>query len=292
MNDLIQKLHEKQYEILEELKRVCDANGLVYFLTCGTLLGAVRHKGFIPWDDDIDVLMPIQDCQKLESLFVKGGCFRDRFFLQTPGTDPGCKMPFFRLRMHGTTFILKGHVHKDIHHGISIDIYPLYNVPDSRFMRKIQAFHAAAYALLELGVPPKNQGAATKIVANVLLLLFRGRLRTWYKNRCHRLMARYEGIKTACKSYWGGNLAIWRQTYPAGVFDHPVPLQFEQDFFSVPCGYDDFLKRKYGDYMKLPPPEKRGVKLEDSVAKIDLEKSYLEYKGVVYCVAGKQGKTA
>jgi len=291
MNNLLSQLHGKQYEILEELKRVCDAHGLVYFLTCGTLLGAVRHKGFIPWDDDIDVLMPILDCQKLESLFSRGA-FRERFFLQTPTTDPGCKMPFFRLRMNGTTFVLKGHVHKDIHHGISIDIYPLYNVPDSRFMRKVQAFHAAAYALLELGVPPKNQGSASKTIANTLLFLLRGRLRTWYKNRCHRLMACYEGAKTARKAYWGGNLAIWSQTYPSGIFDHPVPLQFEKGFFSVPCGYDEFLKRKYGDYMALPPPEKRGVKLEDSVAKIDLEKSYLEYKGTVYCVDAEQGEKA
>lgn len=100
-------------------------------------------------------------------------------------------------------------------------------------------------------------------------------------------MARYEGKKTKYKAHFYGNLNRCRIIYPAEVFEKTIPMQFETDTFSVPVGYDYFLKKFYGDYMKMPPVEKRGVKL-DKLAKIDTEHSYLDYKGTYYCVKDAQ----
>lgn len=281
MYEEIQSLHEKQYEILLELKKVCDAHDLVYYLAFGTLLGAIRHKGFIPWDDDIDTGMPYKDYKRLEQLF-KDGAFGNGFFLQTANTDPNSGSTYYKLRKDGTTFIVKPQSHRDMHHGINIDIYPLYNVADNKIMREIQALHAVMYMLLEVGEVPQNNGKLMKAAGAVVLFLFRGKLREKYKNFCLRYMAKYEGKKTKYKAHFYGNLNRCRRIYPSEVFDHVVPMKFEGDEFSVPCGYDYFLKKFYGDYMQMPPVEKRGVKL-DKLAKIDTEKSYLEYKGIFYC---------
>lgn len=96
MYEEIQPLHERQYEILEEFKRVCDENNLTYYLAFGTLLGAVRHQGFIPWDDDIDTGIPYSDYNRLESLY-KEGKFKEGFFLQTAATDPNSGTTYYKL---------------------------------------------------------------------------------------------------------------------------------------------------------------------------------------------------
>ncbi len=282
MYEEIQPLHEKQYEILEELKRVCDENGLTYYLAFGTLLGAIRHKGFIPWDDDIDTGMPLADYKKLEELFTTGK-FKPGFFLQTANTDPASGTTYYKLRSDGTTFIVKPQAHRNMHHGINIDIYPLYNVADNKLMREIQILHAVMYMLLEVGEVPQNNGKFMKIVGAIVLLLLRGKLREKYKRFCLKYMAKYDKKNTKYKAYFYGNLNRCHRLYPANVFEKTIPMQFEHDTFSVPIGYDYFLKKFYGDYMKMPTVENRGIKL-DKLAKIDTKHSYLEYKGIYYCV--------
>lgn len=281
MYEEIQPLHEKQFEILQELKRVCDEHHLTYYLAFGTLLGAVRHHGFIPWDDDIDTGMPWNDYKKLEALF-KEGTFHEKFFLQTSNTDPDSGATYYKLRMNETTFIVEPQSHRDMHHGINIDIYPLYNVANNKLLREIQAFHAVMYMLLEVGEVPQNNGTFMKLAGSVILFLFKGNLRQIYKHFCLKYMAKYEHRKTKYKAHFYGNLNRCRRIYPAEVFDHTIPMEFEGEKFAVPCGYNYFLKKFYGNYMQMPPAKKRGVKL-DKLAKIDTEKSYLEYKGVFYC---------
>ena len=100
-------------------------------------------------------------------------------------------------------------------------------------------------------------------------------------------MAKYEGKKTKYKAHFYGNLNRCRRIYPAEIFEKTIPMIFEYDTFSVPVGYDYFLSKFYGDYMKMPPVEKRGVKL-DKLVKIDTDNSYLDYKGVYYCVKDAQ----
>lgn len=282
MFEEIKPLHEKQYEILEELKRVCDKHGLMYYLAFGTCLGAVRHHGFIPWDDDIDTGMPYADYKKLEELFLQGE-FKEGFFLQTANTDPASGATYYKLRKDATTFIVNSQAHRDMHHGINIDIYPLYNVADNRIMREIQALHAVMYMLLEIGEVPQNNGEIMKAGGAIILLLFRGKIREKYKNFCLKYMAKYEGKKTKYKAHFYGNLNRSRRIYPAEVFESVIPMQFEADMFSIPVGYDYYMTKFYGDYMKLPPENKRGVKL-DKLTKIDIEHPYQDYKGIYYCI--------
>lgn len=127
MNDL----QKCELEILKEFDRVCKMNNLNYSLGSGTMLGAVRHKGFIPWDDDIDVLMPANDYKKFCKIAPKA--FSEKFFLQTSYTD-SWYASFSKVRMNGTTAIEKGFENCRFHQGVWIDIFPIVGVPTRIFV--------------------------------------------------------------------------------------------------------------------------------------------------------------
>lgn len=280
MVEEIKELQEKELILLKELKRICEKNKITYFLAYGTLLGAVRHQGFIPWDDDIDVCMNYKDYLRFEQACKKD--LHDPFFLQTRDTDPQAGLSYDKLRLSNTTLLIDYMTDRDMNHGINIDIYPIYNVADNRLMRKIQLLSAAIYMLLETQQAPENHGKGMRMVSQTVLFFFRGERRKRLKERCHRYMARYEDKNTQYKAMLFGNLMYCTHTYPAGVFEKAMNLKFEDDEFSVPTGYKEYLKSFYGDYMKMPPEEERGVKL-DHILKIDTETPYKAYKGILYC---------
>lgn len=281
MFEEVKGLQEKELVLLKELRRICEANGITYFLAFGSLIGAVRHHGFIPWDDDVDVCMNYPDYSRfIEACKTQLG---SGFFLQTEETDPNAGLSYCKLRLNDTTLIIDYLADRDMHHGINIDIYPIYNVPDSNFKRKLQYAASALYMLFTAGRVPENHGGKMAAISRFLLKVFRGKSRTRLMNRCHRYMARFEGKQTARKALLFGNPDMCRRLYPAEVFTQAVKLPFEGEEFSVPIGYDTYLKSYYGDYMKLPPEEEQGVKL-DHILKISLDEPYQKYKGILYCV--------
>lgn len=281
MDDIgLKYLQNKELQILKELKRICEKHNIEYFLIFGTLLGAVRHKGFIPWDDDIDVGMTYDDLVKFRNVCKTE--LKEPFFLQNCYTEPDAHLTFDKLRLSNTTLIARNMSNKDINHGIDIDIYPLYNIPDNWIKRKIQYAASLLYLLLEVGETPEKTGWVTRNSSKLILSIIGGRLRERIKNKCHGLMRKYESIRCNNKALLFGNPVYCKKIYPSSCFEKCEKMQFEDDLFSVPQGYDLFLKRFYGDYMKLPPESERGVKL-DNLLKVDTENSYLKYKGVYYC---------
>ena len=276
MYENVKPLQEKQLMILKEFKRVCEKNKLTYYLTYGTMIGAVRHHGFIPWDDDIDVMMPYTDYVKFVEVCKTD--LSDDFFLQSTEECPEACITFNKLRMNGTTFIRKDMPTKDIHYGINIDIYPIYNVADDRLGWKKQYACTLLYMLLQVGEVPKNHGKLMRFGGKLVLKILQGNIRERIKNYCHAQMAKYENQKTAYKSLLFGNAETCRQWYDAKLFETKIEVQFEDDKFYIPSGYDSMLKTVYGDYMTLPPEEERGVKLDHIF--IDTENSYLKYKGI------------
>ena len=287
MFEEIRPLQMKQLQILKELKRVCNKNDLTYFLGFGSLLGAIRHEGFIPWDDDIDVCMGYKDYVALDE-----ACKRDLgedFFLQSEKSDPESHMTFKKLMLNNTTLIHEDYAHKDMHHGISIDIYPVFHAADDEKARKKQIICATVYLLLVVGEPPRNHGKLMKVGGKILLVLLKGDVGRKTKEYCYREMIRYENVETHYRVMFYGNINNTCRVYPAEYFEGTVLRKFEDDEFSVPKEYDGYLKLRYGDYMKLPPESEQGVKL-DHLLKIDTENSYEKYKGIYYCVENKKNK--
>lgn len=275
----LKALQAKELQILKEVKRICEKHSIDYFLCFGTLLGAVRHQGFIPWDDDIDIAMTYNNLIKFREVCKTE--LDSNFFLQNENTEPNSGLTFDKVRMNNTTLIAKNMASRDMHHGIDIDIYPLYNVPDGSFKRKMQLLASAIYMLLVVGEKPSNASKALKFISSIALFFFRGRLRTMIKNKCHKYMAKFENHNCKNKAFLCCNLRVCKRLHDSAYFNKYEKMQFEDDTFLIPNCYDSLLKSWYGDYMKLPPVEEQQAKL-NNISFVDIEKSYLIYKGVHY----------
>ena len=136
MSDLMKKVHKVQLEMALEVKRICQNNNIKYFIIAGTLLGSVRHGGFIPWDDDLDIGMLREDYDRFIKIAQKE--IGEEYFLQTWDTDSGFALPIAKIRKNGTKFIEQNSSKSELHNGIYIDIFPFDNVPDSDFKKKLQ----------------------------------------------------------------------------------------------------------------------------------------------------------
>ena len=133
----MERLHEKQLILAEELKRICELNGLQYFMIAGTMLGAVRHKGFIPWDDDMDFGMPRQDFDRLVEIFAQQ-TDGNRFFLQTDRTEKGFAYNYAKIRLLGTSVKEAFSEDVSVTDGIYIDIFPVDRVADEPWKAFLQ----------------------------------------------------------------------------------------------------------------------------------------------------------
>jgi lipopolysaccharide cholinephosphotransferase len=134
--EILRKVQVVQLEILLEFDRICKENDLPYQLFSGTLLGAIRHKGFIPWDDDIDVIMKRNDYEKFLSICDKQ--LNPKYFLQNYNTDPKWYRQFSRIRKNNTKYLQASYKEMDMHHGIFIDIFPMDVVKVNSILERVR----------------------------------------------------------------------------------------------------------------------------------------------------------
>ncbi|MDD3187685.1 MAG: LicD family protein [Bacilli bacterium] len=275
MNDeILKKMQKHELKILKEFARVCELIGVKYYLDGGTMLGAIRHKGFIPWDDDIDVFMLREDYEKLLAAAPKH--LKKQYFLQTFITDNGYLNNFAKIRDNETTFIEKTVKNSDINHGIYIDIFPIDNYDINKKARNFIFNKLINYYILKLYRNYSVDTKKRKLKKFISLLIPHSKktnLKTIIKkenifvkdrkNRC-KYLRNYASVysldKAIFKYEWIGNGKL---------------VDFEDMRVYVPENYDMWLKTIYGDYMKLPPEEKR--KPHHDYEKIDFEKSYTEF---------------
>ena len=137
-NDELLGIRNCQLEIYDAIAKICEKHSIRYTAVAGTVLGAVRHNGYIPWDDDFDIAMPRKDYEK----FIEKAKdeLDDRFFLQNYETEPTCINYFTKVRRNGTLFVQESDVSVNMHKGIFVDIFPLDNLPKASFMRKFFRF--------------------------------------------------------------------------------------------------------------------------------------------------------
>ncbi len=255
-------------ECLHEVKRICEANDIPYFLSWGSALGAVRHKGFIPWDDDVDICMMYPDYLKFLEV-CKTQLNTDKFFIQTPETDYNTLLPYAKLRMNNTTSMDKKYSHIKMHWGICIDIFPIRNAPDGEKARKKLVFLSMLYRLTlrRQVITGKN-----KLLVNTLCTLFG-------EKRFRKMLI--DKIDAMCES--GNNddvfdmegISVRKIFYPKKLVDSVANLTFEDSEFPCPKEIDGYLTYLYGDYMTPPPNADR---TGHTGVIIDLEKNFTEYQ--------------
>ena len=266
------QLKQMELDMLQAFVAVCRQLGLSYYLLGGTLLGAVRHKGFIPWDDDIDVGMPRKDYE----IFIKEGQARlpRNLFIQNIHTDPEYPMCFSKIRNSDSTFIESSIAHLNINHGVFIDVFPLDNYPKQKLEQKrlqcrLKLCGARISRVYRVNRKKSWRGKLLSILALLRFpelkkaILWREKLYRQVKQP-GRLIANHGGA-------WGQKEIIPQEWYGEGT-----PVMFEGIEVMAPAQYHNWLTQVYGDYMQLPPEEKRVG--HHYVDVIDLNQSYLEYK--------------
>lgn len=275
VTEKMKKVWAVEIDLLKELERVCEKYGLTYYADSGTLIGAIRHKGFIPWDDDIDLVMFREDYKKLCRVAAKE--FRDPYFFQNVYTDDGYMRGHAQLRRSDTTGCVELDLGQKYNRGLFIDIFILDNVPDSPRERKFFGkrlesmwrvlFTWRFYDTIEKhSLPGKMVGKVIKsyFAKHDPKEYFRG-----YEHTCQK----YNGEETENVSYveysWCREKHIWKRSW----FDQVKKVPFEYTDIWVPAGYDGRLTTEYGDYMVMShAPNSHG---SDSI--LEPEIPYKEY---------------
>lgn len=246
----LEKLRVAELDILDSFADICEKYNLKYYLAYGTLLGAVRHKGFIPWDDDIDVWMFREDYDRFADIAQNE--LGDKFFYQDYITDPDYPYNFAKIRLNNTNFMQTAISHLDMNHGIYIDIFPLDNARNSKILEKIDwekdkfLRTVASIRYMDLSRGNVKRTALQRILIKFVRLIIS-------KEKIHKLINDHERKLNGHSS----DRIIYRSDENWISFNKydfaQESIEFEGKYYSAPREYDKILKAKYGDYMKLPP---------------------------------------
>ncbi len=262
--EMLNRIKSESTKMLVYFDAFCKQYGIEYSLSCGTELGAIRHGGYIPWDDDIDIDMHLDEFRKFEKAWNQFGD-KANFFLQTKQTDPFVSTNIPRLRKNNTTRIPPGCEHIPIHWGLFLDIFLLFNTPKCLITRGIQILLYKASNICCLFA--WNHVNASKL----LLTIFQFFSQLLFKGVCFISdHSRKSGILYYPDGY--PKKRIGKKT----VFFPAKPIMFEGFNLMGHADPNAYLTWQYGDYMTPPPEDKRGGHW---VSIIDLDNDYSKYTG-------------
>lgn len=274
----LRKMQIKLLNILEVFDDFCRKNNLRYYLAAGTCLGAVRHKGFIPWDDDLDVSMPRDDFERLFKLWNNKN---NRYQLLRPSQKIITGVHIGLLRDSDTTCIYEYARNHNICHGMKIDIEVLDGCPSNPILRKIQRFYGMMYAILSAQRIPNNGSSMRKKLAKVILGIIKSRkVRFKLFSFALKNVKRYRMDKSDLVRVAYSPLVFRKE-----VFGTAVMKEFEGRKYPVPTEYDIYLKKMYNNYMQLPPKSDR--KAHTKCFFYDPDTPYIKYYGKKYCTKQK-----
>lgn len=271
-NISVKDIQKIELEILDELDRICKLKQIPYQLAYGTLLGAVRHKGFIPWDDDIDVFMERNDYER----FLQEGApeLGNEYFLQTCYTDPNTVIQFAKIRKKGTIYAERSDSASVICNGIWVDIFPLDHVRPGTLADWYQRLRIAIYYGIITSSVKNRIKSCQSVSKKCLRFVFSGLLRIipkrMFDKRFQSVVRKYSSGETGYLAHLTNGISSGMQhsyIVPSGDYYHMTKLEFCKRMYPVPEDYDHVLTILYGDYMRLPQEEKRypmheGLKVE------------------------------
>ncbi len=257
--DQIRNMQKIELIIAKEVKRICEKNNIKYFMVAGTMLGAIRHKGFIPWDDDMDFGLLRDDYE----LFIEC-CTKDlkkEFTLQTWNNDNTYPFPFIKIRLKGTYVEETLTKSVDTNKEIGIDIFPFDYIIDNeriqkKHFRKCNFYEKILWLKKGWGIDIKNHGFKSKIkyyIARFISIFFNYNKT---KLKLEKLMTKYND-SAKNKIYFLTIYGFKQSIYDEIIFREFDEYKFENIFLKGVKNYDSYLTCIYGNYLELPPIEKR-----------------------------------
>jgi len=259
-----------EQEILDVIHQVCSAHNLRYTLAYGTLIGAVRHGWFIPWDDDIDLIMPREDYEKLLTIWKDAA--PSGYILQNVRTDPDYTNTFTKIRKDHTTFLQdEEEAQKQYHKGIFVDIFPADRVAAGKLANMAQYIACAVNLLYTRGYRSGSSGVIG--ITEKILLALPGKLHPVLRGLSEKIIRKWNGREEL--AWFAPNTIVCsKRYYPADLFDGMTQISFGGRNYCCVADTDTFLRVDYGDYMQLPPEEERVWKHHPII--IDFEHNYEE----------------
>ena len=256
-SDFMNKVQQRQYEILVELDRICKKNNIEYFLDGGTLLGAVRHQGFIPWDDDLDVGMFRKDYNKFVKIINEE--LNDKYFFQNCENDIYFGYMFGKLRIKNTKYTEKICKKAKASDGIFIDVFPFDNISSNEKESKRNFMKVASLRIMLL--LKNNYIVETntlikkmeKIILKVASLFIS---KKGIIKKINKIVNKYNDVDTGYVTNFSTPY-FNKSRFNKQWLNERTLLNFENGKYMCPKNYDSYLKYIYNDYMTLPPIEKR-----------------------------------
>lgn len=254
--ETLRKVQMTELELLEEVDRICRKCGINYCIIAGTLLGAVRHGGFIPWDDDADVALLRREYEKFCEA-CKEELDTSRFYFQDYKSTPGYRWGYGKLRKKGTIFLRENQEHMPYEQGIFIDIFPLDNTPENYLLRCIHNFECFVYRKFlwsEVGKIADKKWFMRRIYQLMSLVP---------EKKIKKFFCNFIQSSNRKESSWVRILSFPTPNHVFGYrkawYEDLEEIKFEGKKFWGIRDYDAYLKFKFGDYMKLPPMNQRKV---------------------------------
>lgn len=274
MYEELTKVKEVQIEIMEQFRLVCEKLNLRWYAGYGTALGAIRHQGFIPWDDDIDVTMPRKDyeifCKEAQKILP------ENYFVQNLETEKEYYQPFAKLRKSDTTFWEIGTKDDNINHGVYIDVFPLDGYPESKLTEVIYMAKRVVYDNFLYQNGDVNQLTGYRKIFGYVYKVLRGSLskrEAGIKKEKLAFVIPYDEAELVSCLVTDTPKA---EAVPSSVYGAGREVPFEHTMICVPEQCEFYLEKLFGNYMQFPPEDQR-VPLHSCIV-IDTEKSYLEYQ--------------
>jgi len=261
--DDVKKVQKELLKMANDVINICEKYNINYSLAGGSVLGAVRHNGFIPWDDDFDVIMTRENCIKFIKYFSEK--YSEKYWIHIPGETSNYDSLYIKIRKKGTIF--KNFVDlKEDEAGLAIDIFIIDNTYDNKLKRKIHgtisdalSFIISCYRIFlnrkkfySLFKDDKEVCNAVKIKSMIAIPFRILKFDTWLKiankwySKCKDNTTKYVAIPTGRRHFYG-------ETYERDKLCKVVKHKFEDYEWNIPIDYDGYLKKLYGDYMIIPP---------------------------------------
>lgn len=251
-------IQQIQLNIVKDVDRICKKYNIKYYLISGSCLGAIRHKGFIPWDDDIDIAMMREDYDFFLSLFDKE-FNTNLYFLQNENIEHEFVWPLSRIVVKNTFLDIPSKAHIKINQGMFLDIFPLDNIPDSEKLRKKQEIRIKTITkLINRKVYRKSKSAYKNYVKYIISILLSPIPLVFLKKIRKKIIVEYNKFSTACVCNMASQYGYQKQIMPREVYGCPKLMPFNGLMLPFPERPKEYLSRLFGeDYMQIPPLHKR-----------------------------------